>query len=41
MNLATGQQRRHRHREQTVDTVGKERVEQTERVAMKHIYYHM
>ena len=41
MNLATGQQWRHRHREQTADTVGKERAEHIERVAMKHTYYHM
>ena len=37
MNLFAGKQWRHRHREQTCETVGKERVGQIEGAAWKNI----
>ena len=41
INVFALQQRRHRRKEQTFGHGGKERVGQTERVAWKHIYYHI
>ena len=39
MNLFVGQQWKRIHREQTLDTWGKERVGQMERVAWKNVHY--
>ena len=41
MNLLAGQQWRHRHKEQAVKTLGKERVGQIERVTLKHKHDHV
>ena len=40
MNIFAEQQWRHRH-SRFVNTVEEERVEWIERVALKHMYYHM
>ena len=41
MNLFAGQQWRCRHGQQRVNTEGKERAGRIERIAGKHIHYHM
>ena len=40
MILCAGQQRRHRHKKQILDTVGEWRVEWLERIALEHTHYH-
>ena len=41
MSLLAGKEWRCRHREQTVDTTGEERVGQTEKVTLTHAHYHL
>ena len=40
VNLFPGQQWRYRYREQICGHTGRKRVGQTERVALKHVYFH-